>query len=82
MHSNTCCQEFAFFLEGCPLQRVSFKRGITVLPLTKDTSLIRTELFGRRDVLIRGAPLYTFSHGAFKAERMAEQCKLTKQDPK
>ncbi len=28
---GTCCQDFVSFLEGCPLKRVSFKRGTTVV---------------------------------------------------
>ncbi len=28
--NGTCCQEFVSFLEGCPLERVSFKRETTV----------------------------------------------------
>ncbi len=37
---STCCQDFVSFLEGCPLWRVSLKKGTTVVAKDQYSALL------------------------------------------
>ncbi len=50
---STCCQEFVSYLEGCPVHRVSFKRGTTGIALSscKDEALYKHTIVIYKNVM-------------------------------